>query len=239
MNAVTSSWQESLHREGFLHSDRFYPSGTVVQGPPRREPVRDLGDAECRAVNGVAPLARSHADILGGAGNGVRNGNGMRAGEVWRRDVDWLAEMEASRKDSRPVDNPPQTEQELLEEMEAKMREYPTLKEGWDGYDAEPLIPGSLDDARKFLAHRPTGVKVPFVGLNAAGEIELYWEEKRVTADIVFEGNGKFYYYAVYRPLSGKDIWRQAEDCDADSRWPAGLVEVVREIGQAVPGQDR
>ena len=86
------------------------------------------------------------------------------------------------------------------------MKVYPTLEEGWDGYDAEPLVPGTLSDARKFLAHRPEGVKVPFVEINTTGEVGLYWEEGRIFALITFEGNGKFYYHAGCRTPSGKDI---------------------------------
>ncbi len=269
MNAFTSSWQESLHREGLPHGHGATPRlGEGQESPhreelPRREPVRDPGDVERRAVTGVAHPIGFHGGILGGAGNRVRNANGMRAGEAWRDGDDWLAEMESSIKDNdhpgrgvdlckgvvtlpeplngilRFVDNPPQTEQELLEEMEAKMRVYPTLEEGWDGYDAEPLNPESLGDARKFLAHRPKGAKVPTVALSPTGEVGLYWEEKRVFAHIVFEGNGKFYYYAVGRTLSGKDISHDAEDCDADSCWPAGLLEAVRVIDETAPERDR
>ncbi len=234
MNALASSWQE----------------------PPHRGPVRDPNDAERRTVNGGVHLTRFHGGILGGAGNRVRNVSGMRAGETWMDGDDWLAEMESSIKDSdhpgrgmglresaetlpeplngllRPATHPPRTERELLEMMEAKMRVYPTLEEGWDGYDAEPLIPESLGDARKFLAHRPKGARVPFVGICLTGEVGLYWEEKRVFAQITFEGNGKFYYHADCRTLSGQDISHQAEDCVADSCWPASLLEVVREIGR-------
>ncbi len=238
MNALTSSWQES----------------------PHRGPARDPSDAKRHTVNGGGHPTRFHGGILSGAGNRVRNVNGMCVGETWRDGDDWRAEMEASIKDRDhpgrgidfckgvitlpeplngllgPVDHPPRTEQELLEEMEAKMKEYPTLKEGWDGYDAEPLIPESLGDARKFLAHRPEGARVPFVALNTNGEVELHWEEKRVYADIVFEGDGKFHYFAIGRTLSGQDISHNAEDCVADSCWPDGLVEVVRIIDETAPG---
>lgn len=138
----------------------------------------------------------------------------------------------------RLVHYPFRTEQELLEKLEADMRRYPTLAEGWDGYGAEPLIPESLDDGRKFLAHRPKGVKVPFAELSPTGEFGLYWEEGRAFAQIVFEGNGKFYYLACCRPPVGEDIWHQGEDCDADSRWPAGLLDVVREVERAAQRQD-
>jgi hypothetical protein len=75
--------------------------------------------------------------------------------------------------------------EQVLAELEEVRSE--ASGEGWDGYGARPLSPGSFDFAIRFLNALPTDAPVPEASASPDGEISLDWifgERKALTVSI-------------------------------------------------------
>ncbi len=125
---------------------------------------------------------------------------------------------------------PRRTEAEMRELLETELSRYPTFRRGWDGYSAKPASPDSLRDARKFLSMRPADVPLPHPALDTEGEVTFGWYTGDLSAAVMFEGVGKFYFY-VRRFAGGKETAREVgEDLPVGSGWPDVLVGSLRRL---------
>lgn len=80
--------------------------------------------------------------------------------------------------------------QKLYQDLAA----YSKLEPGWDGYNADPVMPGSLIDARVFVSSLPPQYFLPEPMLASDGEISLYWEINGVYLEASFPGDGTYHY---------------------------------------------
>jgi len=57
-----------------------------------------------------------------------------------------------------------------LDEVAAECKES-----GWDGYNALPVAPGTVDHAHRFLLSLPLGITLPTIGSEPDGSITFEW----------------------------------------------------------------
>ncbi len=157
-------------------------------------------------------------------------GKGQLAFEQMKREIETRTRPPLEVARERWAKLPLRSESEMSELLETELSRYPTLQHGWDGYSAKPASPNSLRDARKFLSMRPADVPLPYPGLDTEGEVELYWKTGGLSAAVMFEGDGRLYFY-VRRFSDGKEISvEMGEDLPVDSDWPGALVGPLREL---------
>lgn len=125
---------------------------------------------------------------------------------------------------------PRRTEAEMRELLETELSRYPTFRHGWDGHSAKPVSPDSLRDARKFLSMRPADIPLPHPALDTEGEVTFGWYTGGLSAAVMFEGDGTFYFY-VRRFAGGKETAREVgEGLRVGFGWPDVLVAALRKL---------
>ncbi len=73
---------------------------------------------------------------------------------------------------------------------------YLTLPNDWDGYEGAPPTKQTVYDGIRLLRLLPRHAPVPKPTLGNSGILGFYWEKKGLYAEICFEGNETFWYYA-------------------------------------------
>ncbi|UDU81223.1 hypothetical protein [Pseudomonas sp. HN2-3] len=81
-----------------------------------------------------------------------------------------------------------------MQKLRRKLDSYKSLKEGWDGYCAEPANRDSIVDARVFLSSLPENLPVPSPMLASDGEVSLFWETSDGYLEASFPGDGTYHY---------------------------------------------
>lgn len=82
-----------------------------------------------------------------------------------------------------------------VKRLEAQLRNYANLAEGWDGYDGQPAKTRSVSDAVRLLSLISKSLPLPRAMLSGDGEISFYWESGSDYAELDFPGDGTFYYF--------------------------------------------
>jgi hypothetical protein len=72
--------------------------------------------------------------------------------------------------------------------------------EGWDGYDARPLILSSFRAAYRFLSRYPRNWPIPQATVDPDGEVAFEWTTERGSFSISFEGS-----YLSFAGITGSD----------------------------------
>lgn len=72
---------------------------------------------------------------------------------------------------------------------------------GWDGYDAAPVSPAAVDEARRFLAALPFEAPAPTLGAEPDGDITFEWHAAgRRTLSVSISSRGELHYAASLGP---------------------------------------
>lgn len=140
---------------------------------------------------------------------------------------DWPITAEHADEPPRRDDFP---EEEIQREIDEKFALYEILEPGWDSYEADPLNPKSLADARKFLEQRPKDIRLPFPELGSDGIVGLYWDVKRGYASVGFEGNGLFSYYVRMSQDGAAPRKFLGDDYPYSDGWPEEFLSILREL---------
>lgn len=81
-----------------------------------------------------------------------------------------------------------------MQRLRRELESYKSLKEGWDGYCAEPANQHSIMDARVFLSSLPESLPVPSPMLASDGEVSLFWETGKGYLEASFPGDSTYHY---------------------------------------------
>ncbi len=78
----------------------------------------------------------------------------------------------------------------------SQLTNYLSLPNDWDGYEGVSPKKQTVDDAIKLLSLLPEHISVPKPTLGNSGTLGFYWERENLYAEICFEGDETFWYYA-------------------------------------------
>ncbi|MCL4741158.1 MAG: hypothetical protein KJZ54_03055 [Phycisphaerales bacterium] len=99
---------------------------------------------------------------------------------------------------------------------------------GWDGYEAEPISPGSIDHAARLLRALPLGTPRPSVGAEPDGQVTLEWySSPRRVLSVSVSPDGNLHYAA----LLGAVQQYGTEPFFGDL--PAAILDLIRRVGRA------
>ncbi len=93
-----------------------------------------------------------------------------------------------------------------------KLNSYLSLPDDWDGYDGVAPSKQTVDDAIRLLHLLPNRISIPKAMLGNLGTVGYYWEKENLYAEICFDGDQTFWYYA-----KDKDIERGEDDVSLNS----------------------
>ncbi|WP_207678755.1 hypothetical protein [Desulfonema magnum] len=80
--------------------------------------------------------------------------------------------------------------------MIGQLNSYFSLPDDWDGYEGVAPNRQTIDDAIHLLRLLPKHISVPKPTLGNSGTVGFYWEKGNSYAEICFEGDETFWYYA-------------------------------------------
>lgn len=87
---------------------------------------------------------------------------------------------------------------DIKNEMLSAVERIKSLKEGWDGNDAEQASEAAVSDAITFIEHFPLSViHKPVITLAADGEINFFWKLENFSLDLGLYGDGHYSYYGI------------------------------------------
>ncbi len=122
----------------------------------------------------------------------------------------------------------------MTSEVESKLRQellsYAQLEDNWDGDGAKAPSQEAVNDALTFLDGRPTDTPPPYPEEGADGDVGVYWDFRHVNvfAEVTFEGDGTFAYFAV-RGVPGAVAEKYGnEGVDVAGPWPDDILRVLR-----------
>lgn len=80
----------------------------------------------------------------------------------------------------------------------ARIREFSTYVDGWDGLDTVAPTRAAIKDAEIFARYLFSFGKInsPYISASGDGEINFYWKRDDFLIDLGFTGNGSYSYYA-------------------------------------------
>jgi hypothetical protein len=84
-----------------------------------------------------------------------------------------------------------------LQKLIGILYDYLGLPNDWDGYDGVAPKLKTIKDAIALIEILPNSIKLPKPMLGGSGVVGLYWEKNDIYAEICFEGDGSFWYYAT------------------------------------------
>ncbi len=118
-----------------------------------------------------------------------------------------------------------------LEKLCQKLRSYPDLGENWDGEGSKTPSQRAVNDALTFLENRPNGIPLPHPEVGSEGEVGVYWDIRRtdVFAEVVFEGDGTYYYLVAHGKAGSEVEEYMDEGVDVDEPWPDEILCILRE----------
>ncbi len=82
-----------------------------------------------------------------------------------------------------------------LDKLISQIKEFASLQDNWDGYNAARLTAQAINDAIDLIKLIPHDLLPSRVGASNDGEISLIWEEGTLFADFGVLGDGKFCYF--------------------------------------------
>ena len=129
---------------------------------------------------------------------------------------------------------PKRSQPSMQDRLDATLLSYLALPEGWDGYQGSPVPQEAVEDAMFFASLRPADIRIPYAQVSSTGEVGLYWREEGVHAEVFFEGNGTYYYYASWTDADGNEIERYKDDCKISDGWSEGLLEVLGNLNTPI-----
>jgi len=78
----------------------------------------------------------------------------------------------------------------------SQLNSYSLLPDDWDGYDGVAPNRQTVDDAIRLLHLLPNHISIPKPTLGNSGTVGFYWEQENLYAEVCFEGDETFWYYA-------------------------------------------
>ncbi len=98
-------------------------------------------------------------------------------------------------------------EKDSFGDLIGQLISYLSLPDDWDGYGGVAPNRQTVDDAMSLLRLLPKHISVPKPTLGNSGTVGFYWEKENFYAEICFEGDKAFWYYAEdARNEIGEDI---------------------------------
>ena len=123
---------------------------------------------------------------------------------------------------------------ELTSEAEAKLCQqlfaYIQFEDNWDGDGGRVPSLAAANNALWFLANRPADIPLPSPECGTEGDIGLYWENRnaRVFAEVVFEGDGTYAYFAVHGDPGAIIEKCGGEKMTVTKSWPDKMLQILR-----------
>ncbi len=113
----------------------------------------------------------------------------------------------------------------LLAELDGLAEEC--VRPNWDGYEAEPVIPESIEHARSLLRALPMGMAPPKLGVEPDGQVTLEWyASPRRVLSVSMSPDGDLHYAALIGPT------RQFGTEPFFGEIPRAIVELIRRVGR-------
>ena len=88
----------------------------------------------------------------------------------------------------------------------------------------------AVEDALVFLDGMPDDIPLPSPEVGSDGEVGVYWDERdaRIFAEVAFEGDGTYTYFAVSGTPDDVDQECGEEALPVGKAWPTDLLEILR-----------
>ena len=83
-------------------------------------------------------------------------------------------------------------------------------------------------DVLDWLDKRPPDIPLPFYQMHHDGNYGLYWEGDEVFAEVEFEGNRTFSYFAVHGHPNDEKEKCGGDGVPVDAPWPDDLLIILR-----------
>ena len=122
------------------------------------------------------------------------------------------------------------SEVESESELRQELLSYARLDENWDGNGAKAPLQEAVNDALTFLDDRPRDIPPPYPEEGTEGDVGIYWDfrDAQVFAEVTFEGDGTFAYFAV-RGVPGAVAEKYGSDgVDVVGPWPDDILRILR-----------
>ena len=121
-----------------------------------------------------------------------------------------------------------------LELLHQELKSYSSLGENWDGEGSSAPSHQAVCDALKFLEKRPDDIPPPHSEVGAEGDVGVYWDilHTQVFVEVVFEGDGTYYYFAIHGKSGAEGEEHGDESVDVADRWPSEILDILRKEDQ-------
>lgn len=106
----------------------------------------------------------------------------------------------------------------------SKLNSYLSLSDDWDGYGGVAPNKETVDDAMRLLHLLPNHISIPKPMLGNLGTIGYYWDKGNLYAEICFDGDQTFWYYAK---IDNIEIGDEDVSLNANSL-PVKLISVLK-----------
>ena len=114
--------------------------------------------------------------------------------------------------------------------LRAKLESYGELEDDWDGEGATAPSKAAVGDVLKFLDARPDGIPLPLPEVASIGDIGIYWDHDSIFAEVQFEGDRKYSFYAQ-RTETRETVEEYGRDGIAISEgWHDEILQVLRRL---------
>ena len=159
----------------------------------------------------------------------VRVGVGLFLVTAWKTPTSSSTSASTATGHETPCEIPRRSEAERR--LRSELTSYAELDDNWDGQGAKTPPQRAISDVLTFLDGRPEDIPLPYPEEGSEGEVGVYWdygEDTGIFAEVTFEGDGSYAYFAVHG--TPDDV---REKCGGDGfevagPWPADMVRILR-----------
>lgn len=205
---------------------------TVSNLPPAVSALNELGGTPRQGI-AFAPVEKSGQPRMGAPCDaGVRSTYQLRLRESgvssWKPLRDLATSLWARNPYYLGVSVTPSSIGKL--KLREELSSYTKLAQNWDGEGASPPTQAAVDDALAFLDNKPADIPWPFPEEGTDGDVGVYWDyiDESVFAEVMFEGNGTYAYFAVYGVPSAVIEKFSDSGMDVNSAWPDEMLRILR-----------
>ena len=120
--------------------------------------------------------------------------------------------------------------QDVETDLRQELASYVGLSDNWDGAGARAPSRAAVHDALTFLDRRPADIPLPSPDEGTEGTVGVYWDnsDTHVFAEVTFQGDGKFAYFAVHGVPNAVVAKCGKDDIEVTTPWPDDLLRILR-----------
>ncbi|MBD2281158.1 hypothetical protein [Aphanizomenon flos-aquae] len=115
-----------------------------------------------------------------------------------------------------------------LVELVAKIRNYLSLPDDWDGYQGIAPKSKTIEETISVVKRlHDYHISLPKPMVSGTGIVGLFWEKDNIYIEICFEGDGTFWYYGKDGNL---EIGEESVSLKQEAEFPRNLINLIAKI---------